>query len=148
MSPCVECDYLGRPSPEPLLVTARFVVHGLLVPPAVPGWLVIAPARHVEQLDQLTEEELAELGPLAARVGRALRASTPCEKLYLNAFGEQVTHLHLHVIARPPGLPAQERGARLFLAAGGAPPGEVTAVLARVRALLRGAAGASGRDPG
>ncbi len=102
----------------------------------MPGWLLVAPARHVEQLDALRPEELSGLGPLLAQVAAALRAETSCEKVYLSIFAEVLPHLHVHVIARPPGWPAAEAGPRLFLAGGRAEGAEALArrVLARLAA--------------
>jgi diadenosine tetraphosphate (Ap4A) HIT family hydrolase len=113
---CLECDFLrsGAALP-PLLRTDRFAVHGKIEIPAVPGWIIVAPLRHVEQVDALGPDEQAELGPLIARVADALRAATPTARVYVCAWGEMLAHLHIHVIARPPDLPPERRGARLFL---------------------------------
>jgi len=104
-----------------VLRLGAFALHPKLEAPPVPGWLVLAPLRHVEQWDGLSLREQAELGPLVARVSAALRAETPTAKVYVSVFAEVLPHFHLHVVARPPELPAEERGARLFLAEGRAP---------------------------
>jgi hypothetical protein len=41
---------------------------------------------------------------------------TPTEKVYVAVFAEVVPHLHVHVIARPPGLPLGARGPQVFAA--------------------------------
>lgn len=84
----------------------------------MPGWFVVAPARHVEQIDALTPGELEQLGPLIAETSAALRAETPCARVYVCVFAEQLPHLHVHVIARPPDLPEDERGPGVFQAQG------------------------------
>lgn len=114
--PCPECAIVqgAAPGGAPVLRRGPFVVHARPEPSPVPGWLVVAPVRHVEQVDALGPDEQCALGPLLAEVAAALRAETPCEKVYVSVFAEVLPHLHLHVIARPPGLPAQERGPRLF----------------------------------
>lgn len=137
MTTCPECLALARPSTDLVLRTARFAVHPVIGGGAVPGWLVVAPLRHVEAIDHLEPEEQLELGPLLARVGAALRAATPAEKLYVNVFAEVVPHLHVHVIARPPDLPADRRGAKLFLDPARSDPAEVARIAAAVRAALR-----------
>jgi diadenosine tetraphosphate (Ap4A) HIT family hydrolase len=112
------------------------VVHAKLEPTPVPGWLVVAPVRHVEQWDALDPTELRELGPLIARVSSLLRAETPTAKVYVSVFAELLPHFHLHVVARPPELPPEERGARLLLGEGRVAPAEVQAVARRVLARL------------
>lgn len=119
------------------LRVGAFVVHPRLEAPPVPGWMVVAPLRHVEQWDALDAAELRELGPLVARVSAALRASTPTARVYVSVFAEVLPHLHVHVVARPPDLPTDERGARLFLAPGRPGDPEATAVARRVYARLQ-----------
>jgi diadenosine tetraphosphate (Ap4A) HIT family hydrolase len=130
-----------------MLRRGPFVVHAIPEGGSVPGWLVVAPARHVEQIDALRAEELASLGPLLAQVAAALRAETTCEKVYVSIFAEVLPHLHVHVIARPPGLPAAERGPRLFLAEGRAEGAEALTrrVLARLAAPPQAGAPARSR---
>jgi diadenosine tetraphosphate (Ap4A) HIT family hydrolase len=102
---------------EPLRRGA-FLVHPKLEAPPVPGWFVLAPARHVEQIDALTPVELAELGPLCAETSAAIRAETPCARVYVCVFAELLPHFHVHLIARPPDLPEDARGPGVFLAQG------------------------------
>jgi diadenosine tetraphosphate (Ap4A) HIT family hydrolase len=124
-----------------------FVVHPRLETPPVPGWMVVAPVRHVEQWDALDAAELRELGPLLARVSAALRAATPTAKVYVSVFAEVLPHFHVHVIARPPDLPADQRGARLFLAEGNAVDAERLALTRRVYARLAEGGASTTRPP-
>jgi diadenosine tetraphosphate (Ap4A) HIT family hydrolase len=113
-----------------------FAVHPRLDPSPVPGWLVVAPRRHVEQWDALHPRELRDLAPLVARVAAALRAETPTAKVYVSVFAEVLPHFHLHVVARPPELGVDEQGARLFLAEGRVGDVECAALFRRVSARL------------
>lgn len=120
-SGCPQCRVAsGEVLPRGLAALRRggFLVHPKLEAPPVPGWFIVAPARHVEQVDDLTPEELQELGPLVATTSRALRAETPCARVYVCVFAELLPHFHVHVIARPPELPEDARGPSLFLAQG------------------------------
>ena len=47
---------------------------------AMPGWLVLVVRRHIEAIDELTDDEAAELGPLIRDVSRALREVVGCQK--------------------------------------------------------------------
>jgi diadenosine tetraphosphate (Ap4A) HIT family hydrolase len=83
---------------------------------ALPGWLVVVPARHLLSLADLSADEAAALGPLLAGVSRALVDVTGCRKVYLGLFAEQEDfhHLHVHVVPRHAELPADLRGPRVF----------------------------------
>jgi diadenosine tetraphosphate (Ap4A) HIT family hydrolase len=64
-------------------------------------WLLLVPRREgaVEIID-LDEVAQAQLMTEVARVGRALKEITNCDKLNIAALGNLVPQLHVHVIAR------------------------------------------------
>jgi diadenosine tetraphosphate (Ap4A) HIT family hydrolase len=136
---CPECDLVRAgttPLGAPVLRRGPFVVHARPEPIPVPGWLFVAPVRHVEQIDQLDAGERAALGPLVSEVAAALRAETPCAKVYVTVFAEVLHHCHVHVVARPPDLPEGERGPRLFASERRADPAEALRIAERVHARL------------
>lgn len=64
-------------------------------------WLLLVPRRpEVAEIIDLDEVEQAQLTTEIARVGRALKAITACDKLNIAALGNVVPQLHVHVIAR------------------------------------------------
>ena len=83
---------------------------------SLPGWLVLVARRHVEAIDELTEEEAAELGVLLRRASVALREITGCVKTYVAQFAEQAEHphVHFHVVPRLAAQPDDRRGPRVF----------------------------------
>lgn len=125
------------PRGQAVVRRGRFVVHPRARSDegAVPGWMVIAPARHVEQWDGLTAREARELGELIRTVAAALRRETGAVKVYVSVFAEVLAHLHVHVIARTAGVPRDRRGARIFLSAG-ADPAAADTLAKRVLARL------------
>ena len=64
-------------------------------------WLLLVPRRPdaVEIID-LAEVEQAQLMTEIARVSRALKDITKCDKLNVAALGNLVPQLHVHIIAR------------------------------------------------
>jgi diadenosine tetraphosphate (Ap4A) HIT family hydrolase len=147
---CPECDLVRAgttPLGAPVLRRGPFVIHARPEPIPVPGWLFIAPARHVEQIDELDADERATLGPLVAEVAAALRAETACAKVYVSVFAEVLHHCHVHVVARPPDLPESERGPRLFASERRADPAEALRIAGRVQARLRAPASSSRLSP-
>jgi diadenosine tetraphosphate (Ap4A) HIT family hydrolase len=83
---------------------------------ALPGWVVVAPARHILSLAELSPEEAAALGPLLTAVSRAMIDVTGCVKVYLGLFSEAegFHHLHIHVVPRHTHLPDDLRGPSVF----------------------------------
>jgi diadenosine tetraphosphate (Ap4A) HIT family hydrolase len=80
------------------------------------GWAVVIPTRHVESLDELTDEESASLGVLLRDLTRALKAATGCQKTYVMLLAEQpgFNHVHFHVVPRMDDLPSDRTGAAIF----------------------------------
>jgi diadenosine tetraphosphate (Ap4A) HIT family hydrolase len=115
---CYSCRNNAAADPPPrerAVVTAYWrVVHGFNS--ALPGWLVLVPLRHVTALDELTDDELTELGLLQGRVSAALREVVSCTKTYsvLFAEAEGFAHLHVHLVPRMPDQPEDRRGPAVF----------------------------------
>ena len=149
-TPCLTCDLVRRrdagdaPLWDNIHRTAHWdVVHSYNT--SLPGWLVLVARRHVAAIDELTDEEAAELGVLLRRVSAALRVATGCVKTYVVQFAEQAEHphVHFHVIPRLADQPDDRRGPRVF-AYLGVPDEErvseerMNAIAVEVRRLLAG----------
>ena len=110
----------------------------------VPGWLAVYPPRHVGSADALSDTEAAGLGGALRRVTAAVRAATSCEKVYAVSFGERLPHFHVLLMAVPPDLPSEQRGAALLGAAAALrDPGAARDVADRAGVLLRVPSGAT-----
>jgi diadenosine tetraphosphate (Ap4A) HIT family hydrolase len=97
---CVICDRFSSPD-NPLLVlrTPNAVLYHM---PGVdlPGYLVLAPARHVEHIGALDDAELGDLARIQARAVRAILSVPGVRKVYALSFGEALPHLHIHLFPR------------------------------------------------
>ena len=82
----------------------------------LPGWLVLAPLRHVAALDELPAEAHAELGTLLGSLSGALRTVTGCVKTYVMQFSEAegFDHLHVHLVPRMADHPDDLKGPNVF----------------------------------
>jgi diadenosine tetraphosphate (Ap4A) HIT family hydrolase len=63
----------------------------------VVGFSYLEPKRHVPHITDLEGEEARTLGPVLAKVTRALRVATDAELVYIYVFGGGIPHLHLHL---------------------------------------------------
>ncbi len=133
--PCLGCAIAASKQAVPGGVVARaggFVLHAVADPSPLRGWLVLTSERHVRAWYDLDADELAALGPLAARVMAAQRAALGAEHVYAFAIGDVLRHFHLHLVPRYADTPERLRGRRCFE---GAPadflPADVLAAAAR-----------------
>jgi histidine triad (HIT) family protein len=77
------------------------------------GYLMVEPKRHIPGLEDLRDDEAELLGLWVARVSRALVAVAGADHVYAFVIGDQVPHVHVHVVARYPGAPAEYHGPRV-----------------------------------
>ncbi|HEX4215694.1 MAG TPA: HIT family protein [Candidatus Dormibacteraeota bacterium] len=116
---CRTCGILGAIDTAPVSERIYWdgtwrITHAL--DSALPGWLVVIPARHVLSLGDLNGAEAASLGPLLTAASRALVSVTGSAKTYLASFAEKegFTHLHIHLIPRHANLEPGRRGPGIF----------------------------------
>jgi histidine triad (HIT) family protein len=102
------------------------------------GHLFVELRRHVAELGELTTDEAASVGRLAALASRALMSSEGAEHVYAAVIGHGIPHFHLHLIARYPGTPEEYWWTRLDEWPD-APRGDAVAIIAlsdRLRAAI------------
>lgn len=76
------------------------------------GYALVAPTEHKEGVvGDFTPEEYGSLQLLVHRVGRALAAIHPNERVYVLSLGSQQgnAHVHWHVVVLPPGVPYEQQ---------------------------------------
>lgn len=80
--------------------------------PTLYGYTLIAPREHREHATtDFSEVEYLELQRLIYRVGKAIQAEVPTERLYILSLGSQQgnRHVHWHVAPLPAGVPYEEQ---------------------------------------
>jgi diadenosine tetraphosphate (Ap4A) HIT family hydrolase len=128
MSGCKTCELLAaRDAGAAPLWDAIYrtpfwdVVHSFNT--ALPGWLVLVVRRHIAAVDELTDAEAAQLGPLIRHVSAALRIVTGCQKTYVIQFAEAAEHphcasilqdVHFHIVPRMADQPEDRRSTKVF----------------------------------
>ena len=106
--PCVFCEILAGRLPSSRVYEDDLVIAFTDIRPLTPGHLLVIPREHAECLDELDEDLGARVFTVASRLARALRRSgvlrghghVPGRR---RAAGQEVFHVHLHVIPRYPG---------------------------------------------
>jgi histidine triad (HIT) family protein len=106
MSPCVFCDILEGRLPSSVVFRDDLCWALMDIQPVNPGHMVVIPTCHAATLAELDEESASRVFVVAQRTAAALRDSgLRCEGVNLfladgEVAGQEVCHLHLHVIPR------------------------------------------------
>lgn len=121
MTPCKTCELVARrdtgtaPLWDNIYRTDYWdIVHNYQT--TLPGWLVLVTRRHIAALDEMTEAESAELGPLIQKTSHALKEVVGCVKTYALQFAEhpEHPHVHFHIIPRMTDIPADKKSTNIF----------------------------------
>jgi diadenosine tetraphosphate (Ap4A) HIT family hydrolase len=71
-----------------------------------PGWTFLVLKRHATELWQLDQAERAQLTEEVTRVARAVATAFGAVKMNYELLGNQIAHIHWHLIPRPADDPA------------------------------------------
>jgi diadenosine tetraphosphate (Ap4A) HIT family hydrolase len=103
---CIFCHIARHGAPASIVYEDEVVVAFLDTTPVNPGHTLVIPRRHAAQLADLEPSEAAPIWEAARSVAGGLRQSgLRCDGINLHladgpAAGQEVFHLHLHVIPR------------------------------------------------
>jgi histidine triad (HIT) family protein len=110
MSSCVFCGILAGKLPSSMVYQDKVCAAFMDIQPVNPGHTLIVPNHHVASLGQLDVETGGHMFGVAQRTAAALRARARvggprCEGVNLfladgEVAGQEVFHVHLHVIPR------------------------------------------------
>ena len=140
MIDCVFCDILAGERPASVVFRDSVCWAFMDIQPVNPGHVLVIPTRHASGLSDLDATSGNHMFSVARRVANALRDSgLKCEGINLfladgAVAGQEVPHVHLHVLPRYPG---DGFGLRFGLRYGDRPPrAELDAVADRIRRAL------------
>ena len=149
---CLACDLIEHPEAVPggrIATLGNWVVEHCIGPLGV-GTVVVKPARHVVHLADLSSDEAAELGPVLARVARAVTSASsevgdPPGQVYACLWSHADRKPgHIHFVIQPVdealmvqhGAHGPELQVRMFRAGDQMEPGSMVDAAERIRALL------------
>lgn len=103
---CAFCDIITGKAPAEFILRDDLCAAFMDIHPINPGHVLVVPIRHAELLSEVDVETLGRMLQIAQQVDTALRASgIKCEGVNLfladgQPAGQEVLHVHLHVIPR------------------------------------------------
>jgi histidine triad (HIT) family protein len=106
MSPCIFCQIISDELPSSVVYRDEDVIAFLDIQPVNPGHVLVVPRVHAESLEDLSAEIAAHMMTVAQHIMTGLRKTDlRCEGINLfladgSVAGQEVPHVHLHVIPR------------------------------------------------
>jgi histidine triad (HIT) family protein len=103
---CVFCDILAGESPASMVYEDQRIAAFMDIQPVNSGHVLIVPRIHVANLADLEEGLAGDMFQVSARLAMAIRRTDlRCEGINLfladgRAAGQEIFHVHLHVIPR------------------------------------------------
>ena len=103
---CIFCHIVSGDAPASVVYRDQTVTAFMDIRPVNPGHLLVVPNRHATALADLDEDDGQHVFLVAQRLAGALRrSSTRCDGVNLfladgEAAGQDVFHVHLHVVPR------------------------------------------------
>ncbi len=136
-APCVFCKIAKGDIPSHKVYEDEVILAFLDIRPLTVGHALVIPKRHVESVSDLTPDQSGAIGRAVREVARRVRAGTgaPGATIAINdgaAAGQEVPHVHVHVVPRSPGDGFGPIHA-LFLGHAPKDPGDFAALAARMR---------------
>lgn len=133
---CIFCRILADEIPSARVHEDDHVIAFMDLFPLAPGHTLVIPRDHHERLTDMPDATMAAVGAALPRVARAVMAATGAEGF--NVFqtngevsGQQVPHVHFHVIPR-----AEGDGLGFRWKAGSYADGEMDAWRAKIAAAI------------
>ena len=103
MSDCIFCQISNDDVPSEQIYSDDKAIAFLDVNPLTKGHTMVIPRRHVKTVDQLSDEEAADLMPIVKRVIEMIKKTLAPDGFTIGInhnVGQAVPHLHIHVIPR------------------------------------------------
>jgi diadenosine tetraphosphate (Ap4A) HIT family hydrolase len=97
-----ECGSCSRPDSEFIWTDERWRVQALL-PTPVPGVVLLHTRAHHDSFTDMSPDLLGQMGPMIARMERAVESIGEVGRVHLNRWGDGGAHFHLWFIPRPLG---------------------------------------------
>lgn len=107
MSECIFCRIAAGELPSYSVYETENALAFLDINPLSPGHTLVIPKKHAKRLTDMSAEDMAEVGRALPAVARAVMAAVGAEgfNVYQTngaCSGQQVGHVHFHIIPRNP----------------------------------------------
>ncbi len=99
MKACVYCDMMAKDNLNNLILENRHA-KALAEDYFREGHCTVILKKHKKSVSEIDSDEYNSLFELITKVSKALEKKYDCEKTYLISIGDQVEHVHFHLIPK------------------------------------------------
>ncbi len=105
MDNCIFCEIISGKIPSSKVYEDDNVLAVLDIKPTNLGHTLVFPKTHVKNIEEASEEMLAQLMVVVKKVGKSLKENLPAESYNVcenndEVAGQIIAHLHFHVVPR------------------------------------------------
>ena len=135
---CFICDLIRDAAGEHVIYKDELCIAFLAKYPTLRGRTLLAPIEHRTQVvSEFSESDYLAIQSRVYRLGRAIAAAVPTDRLYIQSLGsnDAVAHVHWHIAPLPPGVPYFEQQLHALDIANGyldLSPDELTEIASRI----------------
>ena len=129
---CAFCELIRGAGEASVCYEDSTAIAFMDIQPVNPGHVLVAPRRHFESLEDLPADLATHLFQVAQTIGQAQMAAVSARRIGMMIVGDEVPHVHLHVV------PFDSVSELSFAHADPNPPeGSLEDAAAKIRAALR-----------
>ena len=100
MTDCIFCKIIKKEIPAEIVYEDEKVLGFLDIRPVNPGHVLLIPKEHHPYLTETPDRVISDIFVKAKAVMMAIKAAVAADLVVLSIVGEDVPHLHLHLIPR------------------------------------------------
>lgn len=99
MKPCIYCDLMAKNNLNNLILENNHA-KALFEDYFREGHCTVILKKHKKSISEIDLDEYKSIFELIIKVSRALEKKYDCEKTYLLSIGDQIEHIHFHLIPK------------------------------------------------
>ena len=100
---CLFCKIIKGEIPSKTIYEDELVKVFLDINPKTDGHCLMIPKSHIEEIDEITPELITHMLMVTKKISKLLKEKLGMDKLAIMRIGQDVNHLHFHLIPQYPG---------------------------------------------
>ena len=103
MKDCIFCKIAKGEIPSNKVYEDENFLSFLDIKPVSDGHILIIPKKHIQWMQEVDNETIANIFVLTKKLMLALKNGLPCDYVQMSVVGNEVPHFHVHLIPRHEG---------------------------------------------